>query len=73
MFGSTNGSLKELRRGERKAFTSSAQVNPLRFNSSAMQGSPQISAQGISAFASAQTGAMIQRLSTGHFIVGALN
>jgi hypothetical protein len=36
-----------------------------------MQGSPQISAQGISAFVSAQALAMIQRLSTGHFIVGA--
>jgi hypothetical protein len=38
-----------------------------------MQGRPQISAQGISAFASAHAWAMIQRLSTGHFIVGAFN
>jgi len=73
MCGSRNGSLNELSRGWRKALTSSPQVKPFRFKSSATQGNPQISDQGIFAFKGSVAGAMIQRLSTGHFIARALN
>src|SRR5213078_4161327 len=62
MFGSRNGSARARRRGRRKAFTSSAQANPLRRSSSTMQGSAQISLHVI-LFASAHGGAMIQCLS----------
>jgi hypothetical protein len=62
MFGKRNGSLKELRRGCRKAFTASALVKPFLFNNPAMQGRPQISGQAIPAFGLSSAGAMIQRL-----------
>ena len=43
IWGSKNGSLSELRRGLRNAFTSSAQRNPFRKRSRAMHSDPQIS------------------------------
>src|SRR5437868_3537535 len=68
MFGKRNGSLKELRRGRRKAFTSSEFVKPFLFSNSTMQGKPQISGQAIPAFALFSTGARIQRLCTNQVI-----
>src|ERR1051326_8913988 len=62
IFASKNGSLSERRRGWRKAVTSSAPAKPLRFSSSTMQGSPQMSFQTIVAFLSAHGAAMVQRL-----------
>src|SRR2546423_8777879 len=63
MFGNTNGSLSERSRGWRNAFTSSAWPNRLRFSSSTIHGSPQISLHAILSFPSAHGGAMIQCLS----------
>ena len=43
IWGSKNGSLSELRRGRRNAFTSSAQRNPFRKSNRAIHSNPQIS------------------------------
>jgi hypothetical protein len=64
IWGSENGSLKELRRGRRNEFTSSAQRNPFRKSNRAMHSEPQISPHEIpdsSAFSSSGF-AMIHRL-----------
>src|SRR5438477_6296504 len=68
MFGKRNGSLRELRRGSRKAFTSSALVKPFLFNNSAIQGRWQISGQAIPAFGLSSAGVMVQRLCTNQII-----
>src|SRR4051794_21934473 len=60
IFGKRKGSPSERSRGTRKASTSSADLKRLRFSSSTIQGSPQISAQLMSLAASAHAGAMIQ-------------
>ena len=66
--GRRNGSLNELRRGWRKAFTSSALAKRFLFSSSAIQGRPQISGQGMPPFGLSSTGAMIQRFCTEQII-----
>src|SRR3954465_1512258 len=63
MFGNKNGSLNERRRGNRKAFTSSAQLKHFRFNNSTMQGSPQMSSPGMPGVGSGYGDGMIQCLS----------
>src|SRR5690349_21220996 len=64
MFGKRNGSLKERRRGCRKAFTSSALIKPFLFNNSTMHGKSQISVHGILPFITFPGGVRIQRLCT---------
>src|SRR4051794_34138762 len=63
MFGNWNGSLSARRRGCKKALTSSAPLNLLRFSNSTMHGSPQTSLHLMLLFPSAHGGAMIQCLS----------
>src|SRR5881392_1879493 len=63
MFGNSNGSLSERRRGWRKAVTSSAPLNILRFSNSTMHGTPQTSLHVMLFLVSAHGGAMIQCLS----------
>src|SRR4029077_7607755 len=60
--GSENGSLSELRRGHRKFWISSAQRNPFRESSRAMNSDPQISPHAIGAPFNSSRDAKIQRL-----------
>src|ERR1043166_3218418 len=68
MSGKRNGSLRELRRGWRKAFTSSAFAKPFLFSSSAIQGRLQISGQAMAASGLSSAQAMIQRFCTNQTI-----
>src|SRR5664279_45126 len=66
--GRRNGSLKEWRRGWRKAFTSSALAKPFLFSNSAMQGRLQISGQAMGALGPSSARTMIQRFCTKQII-----
>src|SRR6476659_2292192 len=63
MFGSKNGSLKDLRRGRRNDWTSSTEAKPFRDKRRAIQSQPQICFHEIGPPLSSSGGRRIHRLS----------
>src|SRR6266436_10158436 len=71
--GSKNGSLRELRRGRRKFWTSSALRKPFRKSNRAMHSDAQISLHGIAPPFRSSHGGRIHRCCTAQFIYYAMS